>query len=86
MLEIDAAAIAVVDISEDFNRLTLNIITTAQGNGFDLPQINLHKLDVTNENSICKSARLIEEESRGQLDLLFNNAGYLRAVVGNTRI
>ncbi|ETS81148.1 hypothetical protein PFICI_06150 [Pestalotiopsis fici W106-1] len=72
-----AAAIAVADISEDFDKLAHDMIQAAQGNGFDPPQIVLHKLDVTNEESVRTCAGLIREEFGGKLDVLVNNAGFM---------
>jgi NAD(P)-dependent dehydrogenase (short-subunit alcohol dehydrogenase family) len=72
-----AASIAVADISEDFDKLAHDMITAAQANEFDPPQIILHKLDVADEESVRKCAALITEEFKGGLDVLVNNAGFM---------
>jgi NAD(P)-dependent dehydrogenase (short-subunit alcohol dehydrogenase family) len=72
-----AAAIAVADISEDFDKLAHDMIEAAKDNGFDAPQIILHKLDVTDEESVRSCAELIREEFGGKLDALVNNAGFM---------
>ncbi|KAK9782945.1 hypothetical protein SCAR479_01288 [Seiridium cardinale] len=72
-----AAAVAVADICEDFDKLAHDMIVAAQENAFDPPQIILHKLDVTDEESVRKCAALIREEFKGRLDILVNNAGFM---------
>ncbi|KAH6656108.1 hypothetical protein BKA67DRAFT_255623 [Truncatella angustata] len=72
-----AAAIAVADISEDFDKLAHEMIGAAQESGYKPPQIILHKLDVADEDSVRKCAALIREEFEGRLDVLINNAGFM---------
>lgn len=72
-----AAAVAVADISEDFDKLAHDMIKAAQDSGFEPPRIILHKLDVTSEESVRKCAALVQEEFGGRLDVLVNNAGFM---------
>lgn len=72
-----AASVAVADISEEFDKLAHDMIAAARASGFEPPQIILHKLDVTDEESVRKCAALIQGEFKGKLDVLVNNAGFM---------
>lgn len=79
-----AAAIAVADIVQDFDKLAHDMIQAAQESGFDPPQIILHKLDVTNEESVRNCVGLIREEFGNRLDVLVNNAGFMTPALNIT--
>lgn len=79
-----AAAIAVADIVQDFDKLAHDMIQAAQESGFDPPQIILHKLDVTNEESVRNCVGLIREEFGSRLDVLVNNAGFMTPALNIT--
>ncbi|KAK7974531.1 hypothetical protein PG989_016379 [Apiospora arundinis] len=72
-----ASGIAVADLSEDFGSLASDLLGAAKSRGHDYPQLILHKLDVTDEASVQRCAKLINEEFKGRLDILVNNAGYM---------
>ncbi|KAK6857282.1 hypothetical protein PG995_007469 [Apiospora arundinis] len=72
-----ASGIAVADLSEDFGSLASDLLSAAKSHHHDYPQLMLHKLDVTDEASVQRCAKLINEEFKGRLDILVNNAGYM---------
>ncbi|KAH8671621.1 oxidoreductase-like protein [Xylariales sp. PMI_506] len=72
-----ASAIVVADISEDYGALAHDLIEAAKEKGFEAPQIILHRLDVTDEESVRACAALVGRELGGRLDVLVNNAGFM---------
>lgn len=79
-----AASIAVADIVEDFDKLAHDMIQAAQESGHDPPQIILHMLDVTNEESVRDCVGLIRGEFGNRLDVLVNNAGFMTPALNIT--
>ncbi|KAK7972181.1 NAD-P-binding protein [Apiospora saccharicola] len=73
-----ASGIAVADLSDEaFGNLASDLLEAAKSRGHEYPQLILHQLDVMDEASVKKCAKLISEEFKGRLDILVNNAGYM---------